>query len=221
MGDTETAEQSQTQVLGSSGLTSRQQRRVRTRQRLLESGLSLFIDRGIANTTIADITDKAGVAAGTFYVHFKDKEALLSEALLEATEMFAREMKPIYTSSGADGLTARVRDHICRWVEAVEREPKLSRFVYGAELANTSVGRTLFEYWSGHVEQQLRAGMAERMAEHSVREDIDPVVAARAIMGMIAAVLSWWSADVRQAPREVVIDTLAAVWLTSLTDETA
>jgi AcrR family transcriptional regulator len=44
---------------------------------LLDAGLALFTERGIAHTTISEIVQRAGVAQGTFYLHFPSKDALL------------------------------------------------------------------------------------------------------------------------------------------------
>ncbi len=40
---------------------------------LLNTAFDLFTTKGIAKTTVSDITDRAGVAKGTFYLYFKDK----------------------------------------------------------------------------------------------------------------------------------------------------
>lgn len=47
------------------------------RNRLLEAANSLFMDNGVSNTTISEICDKAGIAKGTFYLYFLDKEDIL------------------------------------------------------------------------------------------------------------------------------------------------
>ena len=44
------------------------------RQRLLSSAHSLFVAHGISGTSISQICDKAGVAKGTFYLYFQNKE---------------------------------------------------------------------------------------------------------------------------------------------------
>jgi len=41
--------------------------------KLLESAFNLFTEKGVKNTSIQEIVDKAGVAKGTFYLYFKDK----------------------------------------------------------------------------------------------------------------------------------------------------
>lgn len=50
-----------------------------TSDRLLDAGLELGDDVGIANVSVGDITRRAGVAKGTFYVHFADRSAFLAE----------------------------------------------------------------------------------------------------------------------------------------------
>ena len=52
------------------------------RERLLESALELFAERGYAGTSVKAIAERAGVSQGLLYVHFADKQALLA-ALFE------------------------------------------------------------------------------------------------------------------------------------------
>jgi AcrR family transcriptional regulator len=48
------------------------------RKDLLDAAVSLFRDRGFDETTVQDIAEAAGVAAGTLYLYFPSKEHLLS-----------------------------------------------------------------------------------------------------------------------------------------------
>lgn len=64
-------------------MTPRTQQKAQTRERLKQAAQARFAEVGYAQTAIADITRNAGVALGTFYVHFTDKEALLDELLHE------------------------------------------------------------------------------------------------------------------------------------------
>ena len=52
-----------------------------TRNALIEAAAGLFAAHGSAGTRTADIARAAGVAVGTVYLHFKDKDALLKEVL--------------------------------------------------------------------------------------------------------------------------------------------
>ncbi|HEX8033352.1 MAG TPA: helix-turn-helix domain-containing protein, partial [Ktedonobacterales bacterium] len=52
-------------------------RRARVRADLLSAARQVFTTRGYQEATISEIIQRADVAMGTFYLHFRDKEALL------------------------------------------------------------------------------------------------------------------------------------------------
>lgn len=56
------------------------------KQKLLESAYQLFTTKGIHNTSIQDIVDKAGVAKGTFYLYFQDKYSLQKELIIKKSK---------------------------------------------------------------------------------------------------------------------------------------
>jgi AcrR family transcriptional regulator len=60
-------------------LTRRERRKLEVRARILEASVSLFEDRGIEATTVAEIAELADVANKTFFNHFQSKRELLRE----------------------------------------------------------------------------------------------------------------------------------------------
>ena len=48
-----------------------------TRQGLLDAGASLVEEHGLAGLSVNMVVARAGVAKGTFYVHFKDRSAFV------------------------------------------------------------------------------------------------------------------------------------------------
>jgi AcrR family transcriptional regulator len=62
-----------------------------TRQRLLDAALYLFWLQGYAATGIAQILERAGANAGSFYHFFKTKE----ELLLAVLEFYIRSLDPV------------------------------------------------------------------------------------------------------------------------------
>jgi AcrR family transcriptional regulator len=64
-------------------LGRREEKKVEKRQRLLAAGLSLFLEQGFDRTSIEQIASRGGVARGTYYLYFHDKQALF-EALMAA-----------------------------------------------------------------------------------------------------------------------------------------
>ncbi len=57
-----------------------------TRERILEAASRLFREHGIAAVGLAKIMAEADLTVGTFYTHFKSKEALVLEALICSLE---------------------------------------------------------------------------------------------------------------------------------------
>jgi AcrR family transcriptional regulator len=62
-------------------------------ERILEAASRLFREHGIAAVGLAKIMAEAGLTVGTFYTHFKSKEALLREALLRSLDARHDELK--------------------------------------------------------------------------------------------------------------------------------
>lgn len=54
------------------------------RQAIIEAAMDEFIARGFAATRLDDVARHAGVAKGTIYLHFSDKEALFQELIRTA-----------------------------------------------------------------------------------------------------------------------------------------
>ena len=67
-------------------MNQRQISKEMTRQRLIQVGLELFSQNGFEQTSALDITRAAGVAVGTLYMHFGDKEGLLEQVIIDATQ---------------------------------------------------------------------------------------------------------------------------------------
>ncbi len=56
-----------------------EQKKQDKRNRLLESAYDCFTRRGMSGTTIAEICKRSGVAKGTFYLYFLDKDDIARE----------------------------------------------------------------------------------------------------------------------------------------------
>ena len=58
-------------------MTNRQMAALEKRRKLLDAAKKIVCEKGMVNTSVAEITKACGVASGTFYTHFKRKEDII------------------------------------------------------------------------------------------------------------------------------------------------
>ena len=63
------------------------------REQLLEQGFLLFSEKGLEQTTVADIVEKCHIARGTFYNYFSDINALFDALINELNTRIGEEVK--------------------------------------------------------------------------------------------------------------------------------
>lgn len=88
------------------------------RERLLAAALTLFVAKGVANTSTAEIAREAGTAAGTLFLYFPTKQALVDELALgiaqEITEVMSAQLSP---SLSARESFAAIWNGTLRWFQ--------------------------------------------------------------------------------------------------------
>ena len=72
----------------STGRGKRAEQSAARREAILAAALDEFSARGFAATRLDDVARRAGVAKGTIYLHFRDKEALFQELVRSALSPF-------------------------------------------------------------------------------------------------------------------------------------
>ncbi|MBG0789516.1 MAG: TetR/AcrR family transcriptional regulator [Desulfovibrionaceae bacterium] len=61
--------------------TKQQEKSQQTMQELMDSAIQLFGSKGFASTSVAEITDNAGYAKGSFYRHWNSKDELFLQII--------------------------------------------------------------------------------------------------------------------------------------------
>lgn len=56
----------------------------RTRSRLLDAALAVFLERGYDDASLGEVTTRADLGTGTLYLHFRDKRALYEAVVRRA-----------------------------------------------------------------------------------------------------------------------------------------
>lgn len=176
--------------------------RAETRRRLLEAAVALFAENGLHGVTSAQIARRAGVAAGTFYLHFADKEALFREIAFAAlAELRARQERASagLVPGSREYLRARTEELIA--FAAEQRE--LILMVFGrAESAG------LADQVREAVVPEIQRWLERRVREGLAPKDLHPAVAAQAHAAVLTRVIAWWAAEPSRATPQQVVETL-------------
>lgn len=72
-----------------------------------DAAMRVIARKGVDDTTIQDVADEAGIAKGTVYVYFRDREELFARTADRAFEMLVERMDPVFDveTSFAEKLT--------------------------------------------------------------------------------------------------------------------
>jgi AcrR family transcriptional regulator len=81
--------------------SSRATRAAERRAAIVEAAMEEFIARGFAATRLDDIAKRAGVAKGTIYLHFKDKESMFEELVRTVIVPVVRRLTALPPPAGS------------------------------------------------------------------------------------------------------------------------
>ncbi|KOP81800.1 TetR/AcrR family transcriptional regulator [Cytobacillus solani] len=112
------SERDEGQLVGVFPSIPKQIRAQKKRLALLESGRSLFIEKGYEQTTAKDIASHAGVATGTFYRYFSDKRQLLLALLEDKMEELLPPV-PNWMHRNPEQLLTSLLEHYINSLEAI------------------------------------------------------------------------------------------------------
>src|SRR5437868_15502998 len=83
----------------SDGKAPRTARGERTLRKILDAARAEFGERGFSDSSIVAITQRAGVALGTFYTYFDSKEALFQALVRDMSGQVAATAAPAFVGS--------------------------------------------------------------------------------------------------------------------------
>jgi TetR/AcrR family transcriptional repressor of nem operon len=168
-----------------------------TRERILEAASRLFREDGIAAVGLATIMTEAGLTVGTFYTHFKSKEALVREALLRSLDARHEQLAPLLQRGDAElliraYLSPEHRDEpgtgctVAALASEVGRHPRATRQTFSAHN-----GRTL---------DALAPWLTSRTGKKMARAD------AAAFLGLLSGTLQIARATADRAESDAILE---------------
>jgi AcrR family transcriptional regulator len=152
-------------------------RGLETRRRLLDAAELVFGDLGYHDASIVKLAERAGVAAGTFYLYFDSKKAIFDELVRDLNRRVRHAMK-----EGSSQGTNRVESELLgfdAYFRFTSEHPALYRIIRQAEFVSPEMLRYHYDRLSeGYIEA------LEASVESGEIGKLDPEAATFALMGI-------------------------------------
>ena len=100
------------------------------RRALLDAAYELFLERGTAKTSVEDITSRAKVAKGTFYLYFQDKGAVMQALLGRVSyQLLINACEAVERQTGLETFPDKMVAMIDHIIEALRRDTVVLKFL--------------------------------------------------------------------------------------------
>jgi AcrR family transcriptional regulator len=171
------------------------------REEVLDSAARVFHKKGYDATTIQDIADELGILKGSVYYYITSKEDVLFElledvhkaalkAVLDATE---REGDPLQRMRAFVGTLSQFN---------AENRVRMGILLHDFRSLSNRRRREIVRERDRY-DQILRELIQEGQQQDLICPDIDPKIAALAIMGMINSIYQWYRPNGGRRPGHI------------------
>jgi len=161
------------------------------RERILKAAIKVFARNGFFHAKVEEIAKEAGVATGTTYLYFENKDDIL-------ISIFEEEMQPIIEAMKVElNSKATAREKILCFVnlhfDMIQNKPDMaqllevelrqsSKFIHGYE------GTKFKEYLN-----VVSAALEEGQAKGEFRKDIHPSIFKQILFGAVDQIATNWT----------------------------
>jgi AcrR family transcriptional regulator len=143
-----------------------------TRARLFAAAVRLFAAHGYADTTVDRIVREAGVAKGTFFIHFATKDAVITELVRNQVRIARRARDRVLAGGGSPVEALRAATMTLGEQAAADRQ--LSRAVITANILSPALGGFAESVFGGIIAEMtddVRAAQRARLLDPKVDPD--------------------------------------------------
>ncbi|SDM82840.1 TetR/AcrR family transcriptional regulator [Maricaulis salignorans] len=149
----------------------------RTRNRLLDAAEESFGENGFHSSSIGDITRRASVALGTFYVYFDSKDEIFRALVAHMGEM-TRSWIAERVKGATDRLDAEHKGLVA-YIEFARAHPNLYRIIEEAQFVAPDAYKAHYDSFADRYRRNL-----EEAAERGEISDGNQETRAWALIGM-------------------------------------
>jgi TetR/AcrR family fatty acid metabolism transcriptional regulator len=172
------------------------------RRRILDAAVGVFARKGYFAARVSDVAKKAGVADGTIYLYFQDKQDILVRLFDEVMSVHVEEAREAVRAlaSAPERLQAIAERHL-----AVLGENRDLAVVFQVELRQSTRFMERFTAsWLHDYFELLDEVMEQGQRDGTLRADVNRKLAAKMLFGALdETVTSWVLSDKRYALKDL------------------
>lgn len=186
------------------------------RAAIIDAALHLFADKGFRGTTTREIAAAVGVSEPILYEHFPSKQDLYSAIIDHKSQQPRAELEElvnVYSKASDDrGFFTAVARALLGWYQS---DPEFVRLLMFSGLERHDLKDTFYQRQSRQFLELIAGYIARRQEQGSLRA-LDPLVATRAIVGMVAhygLITVMFACAHLDRSQDEVIDTMVDIFL--------
>ncbi len=183
-------------------------------QRILDAAVAVFAEKGFHVARVADIAARAGVADGTVYLYFRNKEEILMTAI----------------NTAFDAFVARARTELEKIASPTEKLRRLAQMHLGALGSNRNLAvvfqmelrqsaRFLAPFSHEHMIEYMglvREAIRQGQEKGVFRPELNEKIAANCFFGALDEMVTSWVLAEKDYPLESAAESVANVILVGL-----
>lgn len=185
------------------------------RERILKAAIEVFAAKGFYATRVSEIAKAAGVADGTIYLYFKNKDDVLVSIFEDRIGRLLEVLRQ--EAAKADTVEERIRRIVELQLGLLEGQRDLAEVVTVNLRQSSSLlkqyAAPLFTEYLDVIAGIIRDGQREG----SLRDDVNPRIIARALWGGLDGIaLTWALGDAEPSQLRKAAQQFASVFLEGL-----
>jgi len=157
---------------------------------IIQAALEVFSRNNFQNSTISQIAQKAGVAEGTIYQYFKNKEDLFFSIPVEKTKEFSRELE--LHLQGINGALNKINKFIWYYLYFFKNNPEYARTLMLELRVSKNFAKAKayqsFRQFTNQVLEIIKEGQKEGV----IRDDVNIYVLRQLLLGILEHMVTRW-----------------------------
>jgi TetR/AcrR family fatty acid metabolism transcriptional regulator len=162
----------------------------KTKEKILDTALELFSKYGYNQTTITEISNKAGIAEGTIYIYYQSKEKLMLQAINKAINIVITEIDKIIGDE--PNPLAKFYAFFEASINVFSKRPDLARFIVIEQfnLSQLSINDAEYTGFKDIIDYVKK--ICEAAVEKGYLREVDIDILVFKCHGMIDSLLKFW-----------------------------